>query len=94
MKLIKKNSLPLKIRKSPSGSERINVFGNRTVFYNREVDVNSLNVDSSSSIHFNEAPPYRIDNLNVSSGKILLINRDCQILGNVIIENNSEMRII
>ena len=94
MKYYKNDVLPLKIRKSPTGPESINVWNNKGVVYNRSVDISSLNVDTTSSIHFVEGVKTTIDSLTVKSGEMLLINNDCIILNNVIVESNGEMSII
>jgi hypothetical protein len=94
MKIYKNLTYPLKIRKSYNDSEDINVWSYKNVFYNRSVNINSLNVDSTSSINFVEPLKAKIPDITIKLGELLLIDKDTIILENVVIQNGGEMRIL
>jgi hypothetical protein len=94
MKTYKNIGYPLKIRKSYNDSEDINVWSYKNVFYNKSVNVNSLNVDNTSSINFIEPLKTKIPDITIKSGELLLIDKDTIILENVVIQNGGEMRIL
>ena len=94
MRVYKNINYPLKIRKTPTDSEDINVWGYRDVVYNRSVDINSLNVDNTSSITFVEPLKNKITNLQINQTELLLIDKDTIILDTVVILNGGEMRLI
>lgn len=94
MKVYNNISHPLKIRKTNTDLEDINVWSYKNVFYNTSVNVNSLNVDSTSSINFVEPLKAKIPNMIIKSGELLLIDKDTIILEDVVIQNGGEMRII
>lgn len=94
MKIIKNINYPLKIRKTPTDSENINIWNYKDVVYNRSMNIASLNVDSTSSVTFTEPIKTQIPSLTINSEELLLIDRDCIIMGDIIIENGGEMRVI
>ena len=94
MKIYKNIPYPLKIRKTPTDSEDINIWSYRDVVYNRSVDINSLNVDATSSVTFTEPIKTKIPNLTINSEELLLIDKDAIILDTITISNGGEMRLI
>jgi len=94
MRIYKNINYPLKIRKTPTDSEDINVWGYRDVIYNRSVDINSLNVDNLSSVSFTEPSKARISSVTVNSGELLLIDKDTIVLDTITISSGGEIRII
>ena len=94
MKIYKNISYPLKIRKTPTDSEDINVWSYKDVVYNRSVDISSLNVDATSSVTFTDPIKTKIPNLTINSGELLLIDKDTIILDTITISNGGEMRLI
>jgi hypothetical protein len=94
MKIYKNLTYPLKIRKTSNDPEDINVWGYRDVFYNKSVNINSLEVDSTSSVTFIEPIKNKITNLQINSGELLLIDKDTIILDTITISSGGEMRLI
>jgi hypothetical protein len=94
MKIYKNLTYPLKIRKSYNDPEDINVWSYKNVFYNRSVNINSLKVDSTSSVSFIEPLKTKLPNITIKSGELLLIDKDTIILEDVVIQSGGEMRII
>ena len=94
MKIYKNLSYPLKIRKLSTDSEDINIWSYRDVVYNRSVDINSLNIDATSSVTFTEPIKTKIPSLTINSGELLLIDKDTIILDTITISNGGEMRLI
>ena len=94
MKIYKNIPYPLKIRKTPTDSEDINVWSYKDVVYNRSVDISSLNVDATSSVTFTDPIKTKIPSLTINSGELLLIDTDAIILDTITISNGGEMRLI
>ena len=94
MKIFQNISHPIKLRKINTDSQSINLFNFRNVFYIGETNVASMNIDSTSSASFLEQKPVNIGNINIESGKLLLIDSDVRIISDIVIENGGEMRVI
>lgn len=94
MKVFQNISHPIKLKKRNTESESINLFNFRNVFYIGETNVESLDIDSTSSAIFLEEIPSRLENIIVESGKLLLTEKDTLITGDVTIQNGGELRII
>lgn len=94
MKVYNNVSHPLKIRKINTDFENINVWSYKNVFYNTSVNINSLNVDNTSSINFVEPLKTKIPNIIIKLGELLLIDKDTIILEDVVVQNGGEMRVI
>ena len=94
MRIFQNITFPIKIRKRNTGTEIINLSNFRSVFYSGETNVESLDIDSTSSAIFLEEIPSRLGNITVESGKLLLMDKDTLITGDVTIQNGGEMRLI
>ena len=94
MKIFQNISHPIKLRKINTDSQSINLFNFRNVFYIGETNVASMDIDSTSSASFLEQKPVNIGNINIESGKLLLIDSDVRIISDIVIENGGEMRVI
>jgi hypothetical protein len=94
MKIFQNNTFPIKIRKQNTDSQSINIFNYRNVFFKGDINISDLNIDSTSSASFLEQKPINIENINIESGKLLLIDQDVRIISDVIIANGGEIRII
>ena len=94
MKVFQNISHPIKLRKINTDSQSINLFNFRNVFYIGETNVSSMDIDSTSSASFLEQKPVNIGNINIESGKLLLIDSDVRIISDIVIENGGEMRLI
>jgi hypothetical protein len=94
MKIFKNLSYPLKIRKTQNEAEDIIIWNNKDVFYNRVVNINNLDIDSSSKAIFITPVKNNITNIIVNSGDLLIIDKDTIILDTIIISNGGGMRVI
>ncbi len=94
MKIFKNLSYPLKIRKIQNEIEDIIIWNNKDVFYNRSVNINNLDIDSSSKAIFIEPVKNNISNITINSGDLLIIDKDTIILDTIIISNGGGMRVI
>jgi hypothetical protein len=94
MKVYKNLGYPLKIRKSYTDSENINIWAYKDIVYNRSVNISSLDIDNTSSVTFIEPLKTRISDVTINSGELLLTDKDTIILDSVRISNGGEMRII
>ena len=94
MRVFQNISHPIKLRKRNTEGESINLFNFRNVFYIGETNVASMDIDSTSSASFLEQKPVNIGNINIESGKLLLIDSDVRIISDIVIENGGEMRLI
>lgn len=94
MRIFQNITFPIKIRKRNTEGESINLFNFRSVFYIGETNVESLDIDSTSSAIFLEEIPSRLENIIVESGKLLLMDKDTLITGDVTIQNDGEVRLI
>lgn len=94
MRIFQNISFPIKLRKKNTDPEIINLSNFRSVFYIGETNVESLDIDSTSSAIFLEETPSRLGNIIVESGKLLLTDKDTLIFGDVTIQNGGELRIL
>jgi hypothetical protein len=94
MKIFKNINYPLKIRRTHSDAESINIPPFKNIFYNRSVNINSLNVDATSYAIFVEPNKNNLPNLTISSGELLIIDKDSVVLDNITILNGGVMRVI
>lgn len=93
-KIFKNNIFPLMIKKSVQTENEINIWDNKIVFFENKIDINSFNIDSSSSAIFLNSKINLIPNLTINSGELLLIDRDSLITENILINSGGEMRLI
>ena len=94
MKIFKNINYPLKIRRTYGDAEDINIPSFKNIFYNRSVNINSLNIDATSYAVFVEPNKNNLPNLTISSGQLLIIDKDSVILDNITILSGGEMRVI
>jgi len=94
MRVYNNISFPIKVKKKNTDSQNINIFTYRSVFFTGEINIDSLNIDATSSASFLEETPFNIEGITVESGKMLLIDKDTRITGDISIQNGGEVRII
>lgn len=94
MRVYNNISFPIKVRKKNTDSQNINIFNYRDVFFTGEINIDSLNVDATSSASFLEETPLNIRDLTIQSGKMLLIDKDVRVTGDIIIQSGGELRNI
>ena len=88
------NNYSLKVRRNNFSLEDINVWDNKDIFYDRAVNIKSLNIEKNSSVIFLEPEKVKIYNTTVDDGKFLFLDRDCILIEDLVISAGGEVRII
>ena len=89
-----KTTFPIQLPAKNTEPTNVNVFSERDIFIDGDIDVNVLEVDDTSSVTFIPSKVRRLPALTVRRGEILLIDGDAIMSGDITVESGGRMEII
>jgi len=93
MKILK-NLIPLKLPRKNTDAEAVNIWDSRSVAIPSPANISSLNVTAGSSLTILNENRNRLGAQTVANGELLLVDGDVELVGDVIVQNGGEFRII